>query len=424
MSLIVCRTWTNYLIDASIYPIMASTSRRSPHGILSPHAGTYIISVTGLEDSWQWTITQSIVLFIVLLRLSGFDMLVKFSTTLTLLSVIPAVLFVLACLPYINPSLWFDSVGKFNCTAPQTEVPLSNIALGLSCEPAEEVRWGTFFPFTLWLWSGVFDLGSIAGEVKNPRRTIPLALFFLVPLVVVEVVVPLALAVSVDPNQSNYYSGHYANIARAVAGKWLDVLLTTAAITCLLGTCNASTIISDEAIQSFCLRHRPLFFARQSTSASALRRWLFDTNHRIAPVFVRVNGTVLCMSVAMPFNLLISSSMMIMNVSLMLFFVAYVVLKRRNPEANWLYHHNWRWAAACVSLPAMVTLVMTFYAMTDNPMTYGIPYINAVTTLVIVGFGFLAHVVLWLALRWLSTLAPLERDYYRKLLQIDEDTGV
>jgi hypothetical protein len=124
-----------------------------------------------------------------------------------------------------------------------------------------------------------------------------------------------------------------------------------------VGATNASAIVSDEAIQSFALRHKPQFFLQQSKSESAFRRWFFDTEQRIAPAFVVFDSIFLFMSMWLPLLFLISSSSLIFNVSALLMLYSYVVLKRRTPD-GWLYSYGWIGALAMTACPVGITTTM------------------------------------------------------------------
>ena len=115
----------------------------------------------------------------------------------------------------------------------------------------------------------------------------------LVPVLISELVLPAALSLGVDRSQDHYETGHYTELAAQVAGQWLKVFFTISAIVSLVGTCNSAVIVSDESLQSFCIRNRPKFFVRQAASKSWIMRWLFDTDGRIAPFFVLLNGFIL-----------------------------------------------------------------------------------------------------------------------------------
>ena len=139
--------------------------------------------------------------------------------------------------------------------------------------------------------------GTLAGDVHNPKKSFPLVLLILVPVVFVQTVVPLALALGVSTDLGMYSVGFYSTLGREVAGPWLDVMITVGAIISQVGLTNGATLVSDEALQSFALRHNEPFFLAKSKSPRTFTRWFFDTNFRIAPVFALVDGALLMLLV-------------------------------------------------------------------------------------------------------------------------------
>jgi amino acid transporter len=332
---------------------------------------------------------EGVVLLIIVIRLFNFDFLVRFSTFFTLMSVIPAILYIGFAMQHVQPSAWLDTSGKQNCTDPV------NFNGPEVCQSVP-VEWGRLLPFTMWLWSGFFSLSSLAGEVKNPGRNIPIATAILIPFVALEIVFPLALSISIDEDQSNYVSGYYAELAYQVAGLWLKIVFTIVAITSLVGTCNGAVIVSDEALQSFCVRHYESFFVRQGHSSSRVLRWLFDVDNRIAPFFALLNGFILAGAVWLPYELLISASMVLANFTLFLLFASYVILKRREPKSEWMYKFHWGYSVVLITLPAAFTGVMSYYVLFDYPVSMGIPYFNLICTAVVVSIGLAIHgVYVW-----------------------------
>ena len=66
-------------------------------------------------------------------------------------------------------------------------------------------------------------------------------------------------------------------------------------------------------------------------------RWFYDTDFRIAPMFVLFDGVLLGVFVWVPYVLLVTASMLIFNVTITLFLASYVLLKKRNPDKRWIY---------------------------------------------------------------------------------------
>ena len=100
-------------------------------------------------------------MLIILIRLSGFDVLVKFSTALTIITLLPSIIYIGYLFPHVDPSLWLDTTGRNNCT----EVPDNFTHTDHFTCTSVPTEWSQLLPFVMWLWSGFFSISSIAGQV-------------------------------------------------------------------------------------------------------------------------------------------------------------------------------------------------------------------------------------------------------------------
>ena len=122
-------------------------------------AAGYILQALQLSGFWDPVLKEVIVGLIILIRLSGFDVLVKFSTALTIITLLPSVIFIGYLFPHVDPSLWLDTSGRGNCTEVRVK---STTHFECTSVPIE---WSQLLPFVMWLWSGFFSISSIAGQV-------------------------------------------------------------------------------------------------------------------------------------------------------------------------------------------------------------------------------------------------------------------
>jgi hypothetical protein len=91
----------------------------------------------------------------------------------------------------------------------------------------------------LWLYSGFFSLGAVAGDIDQPKRTFSVVIATLLPLVMLLNVIPLAIALSVDQNLDNFEAGFFNKVASELAGPWLGYCFVAAANVCLVGLYSA-----------------------------------------------------------------------------------------------------------------------------------------------------------------------------------------
>ena len=196
-----------------------------------------------------------------------------------------------------------------------------------------------------------------------------------------------------------YEPGEFSHIAYLVAGKWLQVMIGFAAIISQLGLTNSGLIVADQALQLFALRHFPDFFSERSKSKSAVVRWMYNTDYRICPLVALFDCALLAALAVLDYNLLVSCSMILFNVSVVLFLVSYVMLKYNRPELDWPYVRTWQ-GAVWISTPIVIaSAVMVFFSLYDDYAVDGIPHINLVSFLFIFGIGAAVHIGTLLARR-------------------------
>ena len=361
---------------------------------------------TGIDESWLEICAEGIVLLMFIIRMFNLDIFVKFSTALAIVSIIPAIIYVGYAFKYVDPSPWTNTNGDYPCSNSSSRAVFTEHLGDVSYSDSKDdstcrlkANWGDLLPYVFWCFGGFLSMGTLAGQVHNPKRTVPMSLIILTPIVLAELLLPLALSLSIDQDLEDYEPGHYAQLAQQIAGTWLNVMITFAAITALIGSCKSMVLVSDEALQSVALEHYPDFFESKAHGSSGLARWFFNTDSRIAPVFAVIDCGVLAVIVWAPYNIIISCGMLLMNLTVLLTFAAYIILKWRHPDAGWLYGKSWVGALFLSFLPAATTIGITYFAMTDDASLYGIPYFKLTSTAVIVALGFLVHAV-YAAVSW------------------------
>ena len=82
----------------------------------------------------------------------------------------------------------------------------------------------------IWLYSGFDKLSAAAGEVENPQRSFPFALFFAVSLTVVSYVLPTAAGLAALGNWAEWKEGYFSTMAAALGGPVLGTAMTAAAL--------------------------------------------------------------------------------------------------------------------------------------------------------------------------------------------------
>ena len=199
--------WASYIFDAAIYPVLAASYLTNALGIETTHPN-YQLIIIGLAEA--------AVVLVTLMKLCGPDVVVKFATLASIVSLAPAFVFVVwgfATVP-LKPERWVRMDSGHEGSA----------AIGSSSGSwgeVESTQWELLFSWMLWLNSGYLGLGALAAGVDNPKRTFPLIVVTLIPFVACVIIAPFLVSLSVDDALNHYEAGYFSDLAEKVAGPWL-----------------------------------------------------------------------------------------------------------------------------------------------------------------------------------------------------------
>jgi amino acid transporter len=243
--------WVSTLLDSAIYPVLAAhyLAKRVDLGALSVGGSSTTESTTRL-------IANMFIALVTLVKLGGTDCMVRSTKVLACVATVPVLIFIMAGVSKID-------LPAVTSTDASDDAGGSDFALLTS--------------WVLWLYSGFFFLGSLAGEVKDPQRVYPIVALTLVPVVTLLCIAPLAVAVSIDPNRTHYVAGHFDTVATSLVGDWLGVCFIIAACVSQIGLFNGDMVVAERSLASF--------FDGHLLQVGGDRRW------RLTRFFVEENGT-------------------------------------------------------------------------------------------------------------------------------------
>jgi len=173
----------------------------------------------------------------------------------------------------------------------------------------------------MWNYMGWDNASTVAGEVDRPQRTYPLAVVAAVALVVLTYVVPVAAvgAAGVDP--SGWETGAWVDVARSCGGGLLASAVVVGGLLSAFGMFNA-----------LCLSYSrlPVVMAEDGYLPRAFARRLpHDGAPWVAVLACCVGWTL---SLGLSFERLVCLDILLYGTSLVLEFVALVVLRVREPR--------------------------------------------------------------------------------------------
>ncbi|CAN4112588.1 unnamed protein product [Withania somnifera] len=91
----------------------------------------------------------------------------------------------------------------------------------------ENVQWGLYFNTLFWNLNYWDSVSTMAGEVENPGKTLPKALFYAITLVVSGYFFPLLFGTGAVPLHRDLWSdGYFSDIAKIIGGGWLRLWMS------------------------------------------------------------------------------------------------------------------------------------------------------------------------------------------------------
>ena len=190
-------SWASGVADNAVYPVLfASYVEAAAPGALGGWrrpALTVALSLVGAYVNYR-----------------GLGVVGKVAVVATIAIAAPFLALVGAAAPRVQPANWAAHV------------------------PWGSVRWGAFFNVMFWNLNYWDSISTLAGEVAHPGRTFPRALAAAVVLVVTMYLLPLLagtgiLPPSANPGGGDWSLGYFAEVGRAVGGKWLAGAVVAAA---------------------------------------------------------------------------------------------------------------------------------------------------------------------------------------------------
>jgi amino acid transporter len=163
------------------------------------------------------------------------------------------------------------------------------------------------------------NASTIATEVRDPRRTYPRAMLLSAALVALTYVLPLAAVKVAGISVDQFTTGSWTDAARTLAGPLLGAAIVIGGMVCGFGMFNA-LVLSYTRL--------PVALAEDSM----LPHWFAARNRHGAPwVSVLICGLAWALALRFTFERLISIDLILYGSSLILEFVALIVLRFREP---------------------------------------------------------------------------------------------
>jgi len=199
----------------------------------------------------------------------------------------------------------------------------------------------------MWNYMGWDNSSTVAGEVERPERTYPLAMMAAMGLVAFTYVLPILAVRHIGIARSEWTTGSWATVARAVGGPWLEIGVIVGGMLSAVGMLNA-LILSYTRIPPALAEdgYLPAILARRNPRTGA------------PTVSILVCAVAWGLALNLGFERLIELDLLLYGLSLILEFVALLVLRLREPDLPRPYRVPGGLAGAALLGVAPTTLIV------------------------------------------------------------------
>jgi len=187
-------------------------------------------------------------------------------------------------------------------------------------QPGSEAALSTAMLVALWNYMGWDNASTVAQEVENPQRNYPRAMIAAAALAAVTYILPLLAMALAGLSVDSFSTGDWMTAAARIGGPWLGTAVVAGGVICGIGMFNALMMSYTRL---------PMAMAEDGM----LPRVVARRNSRGVPwVSVLICGLAWALALKLPFERLISIDLILYGSSLLLEFVALIVLRLREPE--------------------------------------------------------------------------------------------
>ena len=313
----------------------------------------YISEYIGVRDNLlRFVFSGVISIVLAYVNFQGLEIVGNLSILICIISMSPFVLLCIWGMPKLDTSRWM--------VMPEPGIPMDDD------EPSgflPELTWlGVLWkPFVNNLWWNLnsFDVGaSFAGEVKDPERVFPKAMFMSVAMVAASYILPLLAAIgAADSDQADWNAGYFTTAATNIAGPWLGAWLIFAAAVSNIALFEAE--LSGDAYQLMGMADRgliPKLFCKRSRYDTPTNGILLGT------------AVIIAMGVA-NFDQLVEMLNFAYSISMLLEFAAFIKLRITDADVERPFKLPFN-TFGCILFVIPPTLICCFLLISASKMTY------------------------------------------------------
>jgi amino acid transporter len=258
------------------------------------------------------------------------------------------------------------------------------LAVSIAATPTAHIGIVGGILVSMWNYMGWDNASTVAGEVHEPQRTYPRAMFAAVTIVAISYIVPFAAMWLTGISPALFETGSWANIAEMLGGHWLSVAVVAGGMISAFGMFNA-LVMSYSRL--------PLAMAQDGLLPRVFARTVRSNGAPWPAIVVLAVAWAMCLGIG--FERLITLDILLYGGGLILEFIALAVLRITAPELPRPYRVPGG-VAGTVALSIPVILLLGFSIVQSRGETvFGMNALMFGALLIIAGVAaYLVRIVL------------------------------
>lgn len=350
--------WVNSWVDMAIYPVLFTSYLAAffPSFFYGDEAVFFSFGPLTLDRGWIVGVVL-VIIPMALLNIRGARSVGQGAVIFTVLSLIP-----LALITVIGiGQLFAGGINPFVPFVVEDVPPGAAIAVGLS--------------LVMWSYCGFDQVGLIAGEIKDPAKTIPKAMAVSMIVIAVAYILPL-LGGMATQGWENWYAGSYVDIGLQLAGPWLGIAVAVGGAIAALGI-YASLLLSTSRV--------PFVLARDAWITTRLAKQSPRTGSPVTAIVV--SSVIYAFFTMGSFVDLVIVNVFLINLLLLMNVIALFVLRIRQPD---LYRpvripFGW-WGMFGVSIPLVAGIVYLIVLQVAESGVSSLPLIGGTLLIAVLAY--------------------------------------
>ncbi|MGN6220812.1 MAG: APC family permease [Microbacterium sp.] len=324
--------WINSWVDMAIYPVLFAGYFSTLVPILG-EGEVVFFSFGPFQLDLRWlTGVVLVIIPMALLNIRGAKSVGDSALLFTVFALLP--LLIVAGL-----GIWrliMEGANPFVPFMPAAEAPGTAIAVGLSV--------------VMWCYCGFDRVGLIAGEIKDPGKTIPKAMVVSMIVIIATYALPIIGALAV-PGWDEWYAGSFSDVAAVLGGSWLAGFVTIGALFCSIGL--YSSLLMSSA-------RTPFVLSRDRWLTPALARQSRKTGSPVVSIIVC--SAIYALFAMGDFVDLVVLDVFLINILLLMNLVALIALRIKQPDLPRPTKLPWGWwGIAVVGVPLVASVFFLMY---------------------------------------------------------------